>query len=135
MTNTKQYININKKRPNKRSDNNEVKSLSYWLINQNTNYKNKNKIMKDDEIRKTWEEFITEYQEYFLDNSAIKQPSKKSTTIKSNDDITPNNITDSKVKQLSNYQELSKKMSLQKSSTTKEMFIKEPNLWNEYHDC
>ena len=26
-------------------------------------------------------------------------------------------------------------MSLQKSSTTKEMFIKEPNLWNEYHDC
>jgi hypothetical protein len=26
-------------------------------------------------------------------------------------------------------------MSLQKSSTTKEMFIKEHNLWDEYHDC
>jgi len=37
--------------------------------------------------------------------------------------------------QLSNYQKISKKMSSQKSSITKEMFNNNPELWTEYHDA
>lgn len=62
----------------------------------------------------------------------IKKPSKKSTIIKPKNDLIHYN--DSKPRQLSNYQKLTQKMSSQKSTTTKEMFIKEPNLWHEYHD-
>ena len=126
----KKYINTNNKRPSNSDNNKEIKSLAQFISDCQKNHKNKNNVMKDETIRKIWEEFITEYQEYFPNNLT-----KKSTTIKSKDDIILNNITDSKSKQLSNYQELSKKLSLQISSTTKEMFIKEPKLWNEYHDC
>jgi hypothetical protein len=37
--------------------------------------------------------------------------------------------------QLSNYQKISKKMSSQKSSITKEMFNNNHDLWIEYHDA
>jgi hypothetical protein len=99
----------------------------FWFHNQKKIYKTKIDIMKNEDIYNKWKNFLEEYQEYFPDNSAIKQSSKKSTTIKPKIESNQNNIIDNKAKQLSNYQELSKKMSLQKSSTTKEMFIKEPN--------
>jgi hypothetical protein len=62
----------------------------------------------------------------------IKKPSKKSTIIKPKNDSTHDN--NSKPRQLSNYQKLTQKMSSQKSTTTKEMFTNEPNLWYEYHN-
>ena len=61
-----------------------------------------------------------------------KKPSKKLTVIKPKNDSTHDN--NGKPRQLSNYQKLTQMMSSQKSTTTKEMFIKEPNLWHEYHN-
>ena len=69
----KNYININNKRPLQKDKNNNIKKLGIWLSWQNINYKNKNKIMLDDTIRKSWEEFINDnkYKEYFIDNAEL----------------------------------------------------------------
>ena len=61
----KTYINENKKLPSVVSKNEEIKSLGLWLKYQKHIYKNKERIMKIDEIRKEWEIFIKEYKEYF----------------------------------------------------------------------
>jgi predicted phage gp36 major capsid-like protein len=58
----KQYINENNIRPSYSSNNNEIKRLGNWIQTQQTNYK---KDTMNDEIRKLWEEFIKEYNEYF----------------------------------------------------------------------
>jgi len=62
----KKYIDNNDKRPSKHDN----KSLSYWLINQQTNYKNKDHIMKIKDIYNKWTDFITceKYKKYFLSN-------------------------------------------------------------------
>ena len=73
----KLYIN-NNKRSSAGDKDIYVKSLGDWIGTQLKNYnKNYNYIVNNEEIRKVWKEFITEYQEYFLDNPTIKQPSKK----------------------------------------------------------
>jgi hypothetical protein len=63
----KSYIDINTKRPSKRDKDKNIKQLGYWIHNQQTNYKTKEKIMKDDIIYKTWTDFINDikYKEYF----------------------------------------------------------------------
>jgi hypothetical protein len=38
------------------------------ISNQQNNYTKKERKMKNEEIYNKWTEFITEYQEYFLDN-------------------------------------------------------------------
>jgi superfamily II DNA or RNA helicase len=70
LNEVKNYIDLHNKRPNKRDDNIEVKKIGEWLSHQVTNYNNKDRIMKDDDVRKKWEEFINdmEYNKYFLDN-------------------------------------------------------------------
>jgi superfamily II DNA or RNA helicase len=150
LNDVKNYINENNKLPTEYSKNENIKILGIWVSHQIQNYKNRKEIMKNDKIYNMWTEFINNYKQFnkinisnYIDKELVEQsitlpenkPFKKSTTIKPKDDIKQNNIIDNKPKQLSNYQELSKKMSSQKSSTTKEMFIKEPKLWNEYHDC
>jgi hypothetical protein len=51
--------------------NSDVKQLGQWLSNQNTNYnidiKECKYIMKDENIKKYWEEFINDskYKKYF----------------------------------------------------------------------
>ena len=59
------YMIINKKRPSTRDKNVDIKKLCIWISNQQTNYKKNEKIMKDIEIRKLWEEFTEKYQKYF----------------------------------------------------------------------
>jgi len=63
----KKYIIDNKKRPKQNNQNKKIKSLYTWLVNQKDNYKKKEYIMKDNNIRKLWEEFINdpEYEKYF----------------------------------------------------------------------
>jgi hypothetical protein len=60
------YIDENNKRPS-----NDIKSLDTWLIDQNRNYKNKEHIMKNQEIYNKWTEFINNYKEYFISNDEI----------------------------------------------------------------
>jgi len=61
----KKYINEYKKRPSPVDKNKEIQQLGSWINMQLYNYKNNKKNMKDLSIRKTWEEFIKEYIEYF----------------------------------------------------------------------
>jgi hypothetical protein len=59
----KKYINENNKRPS-HSDKN-IRTYYKWINQQIMNYKNKNKIMLNETIRKLWEDFISEYKDHF----------------------------------------------------------------------
>jgi superfamily II DNA or RNA helicase len=124
------YIDENKKTPSSEDKNKEIKQLGLWLLTQKQKYVKKMEIMKDEGIIKLWEEFVENYKKY------IKyKPLLKSTTIKPKEKILLQSSTSSSnPRKLSSYQELTKKMSIQNSSTTRQMFESEPNLWNEYHD-
>jgi hypothetical protein len=61
----KLYINENKCRPSKHSKDNNIKQLGIWIGNQQNNYNKNEQIMKDNNIRIKWEQFINEYKEYF----------------------------------------------------------------------
>jgi hypothetical protein len=66
-----QYILENKKRPSEVSKNKEIKQLGSWLSTQKQNYNNEQHNMKDVEIRKQWDYFITKYSEHFKDKNEI----------------------------------------------------------------
>jgi len=57
------YIKENNKLPSK--ENNNTKSLGSWLGTQKQKYKNNIEIIKNEEIKKKWIEFIKEYDKYF----------------------------------------------------------------------
>ena len=63
----KKYLDQNKKRPNKRSEDPYIKFIGAWLANQQTSYQNKSGFMKNLELKKTWEKFIQDpsYSCYF----------------------------------------------------------------------
>jgi DNA repair protein RadD len=62
-----QYIDTNLKRPSKHDKDKEIKQLGYWISHQQTNYKKKEQIMKNEEIYNKWTEFIIseKYKKYF----------------------------------------------------------------------
>ena len=69
----KKYIDINNKTPSTHDKNKEIKSLGYWISHQQTNYKNKRYVMKEQTIYNMWTQFITsdKYKQYF-DQDIIK---------------------------------------------------------------
>ena len=62
----KKYIDENKCRPSNASKDNNIKQLGKWICTQKTNYKKNENIMKDNNIRIKWEQFIDQYKEYFI---------------------------------------------------------------------
>ena len=60
------YINKYDDLPTTKNENSEIKSLGYWLLNQQKNYKNNEYNMKDYNIKKTYEEFIEKNKKYLL---------------------------------------------------------------------
>ena len=67
FNNLKLYIDKYEKRPNKNDVNKDIKNLGIWTVAQLQAYKSKIYIMKEENIRKTWEEFINDdkYKKYF----------------------------------------------------------------------
>ena len=65
LSKVKEFIYLNKKRPSKTSKNKDEKVLEKWIGHQQTNYKKRTNIMKDDDIRKIWGDFVTEYSSLF----------------------------------------------------------------------
>jgi len=65
LSQVKEFIDANKKRPSERSKNKDEKILGSWIVNQQKNYKKRTNIMKDDDIRKIWGDFVTEYSSLF----------------------------------------------------------------------
>jgi superfamily II DNA or RNA helicase len=64
----KAYIDKEKKRPSSTSKDETTKKLGNWTGNQKMNYSKREQIMKEESIRKKWEEFVDEYKVYFLSN-------------------------------------------------------------------
>ena len=83
----KAYININKKRPSDK-DNNETLKLWHWMYNQQQHFKKTTQIMQNKEIYNTWYQFINDdlYSDYFLYNNLawMKKLSKLKTYITEN---------------------------------------------------
>ncbi len=67
LKNIKNYIDINDKIPSKRNTDKDIKFMGSWLGTQKINYKSKKQIMKEENIRKVWEEFLNDdkYKKYF----------------------------------------------------------------------
>ncbi len=64
--NLKDFINTNKNKPSNKSKNVYEKYLGQWLVSQQTNYKKKDRSMKDEEKYNKWTKFLNEYKEYFV---------------------------------------------------------------------
>ncbi len=71
LAKVKEYIDTNKKTPSAVSKDPETKTLGHWLSAQQTNYKKRIYIMKQDEINIAFTEFLTEYGEYFKSNTEV----------------------------------------------------------------
>ena len=66
-----EYINKYNKLPSQIDKNIDIKKLGSWVSTQKQNYTNIKCIMKDEDIRKQWEEFIEKYKELFKSNEDI----------------------------------------------------------------
>jgi len=73
LNRVKKYIDENNKRPSSEDKNKEIKQLGQWISNQTKNYKNKEYIMKNEEIYNQWTEFINDdkYKIYFISNEDV----------------------------------------------------------------
>ena len=71
LTELKNYLDANNKRPCKESDDTETKILGSWCSTQIKNYGKKEYIMSDHAIYTAWTEFINnpQYSEYFIGNN------------------------------------------------------------------
>ena len=65
------FIIKNNKRPSTYDENKEIKKLGQWIINQQTNYKKNENIMKEDYVRKKWIDFTEKYKHLFLSNDEV----------------------------------------------------------------
>ena len=65
----KKYIDKNNKRPSSEDKDIKIKQLGKWVEQQLLNYSKNKKIMKDETIRKHWEDFVEKYKQYFLSNN------------------------------------------------------------------
>lgn len=88
----KEYINKNKNLPTIRNKNKDINQLGNWLYSQQKNYKNRKYSMKNQSIRKQYEDFIEEYKIYFTkyinDNSSdLKNNCDNSSDLEQNNDI------------------------------------------------
>ena len=66
----KKYIDINDKNPSQHDKDKNIISLGYWISTQHQKYKNREYIMKNEEIYNRWTEFINDnkYKKYFQSN-------------------------------------------------------------------
>jgi len=62
------YIKENNKLPLEKHKDKNIKLLGGWLSNQKTNYRLKNRIMKNNTIYNKFKEFLETYKEYLLSN-------------------------------------------------------------------
>ena len=69
LTELKTFIDLNKRRPNKRKETEKV--LGEWLCNQLKNRKAEKYIMINEDIRGMWGSFIKDYSQFFLSNEEL----------------------------------------------------------------
>jgi hypothetical protein len=60
------HIETNNKLPSQHNKNKDIKQLGSWISNQKTTYSKKERIMKQENIRNIWENFINTYSHLFM---------------------------------------------------------------------
>jgi len=68
LDSVKKFIDMYNKRPSQYTKNKEEKQMSKWVGTQQNKSKNREYIMKSDEIYNKWIEFTKEYSQYFMSN-------------------------------------------------------------------
>ena len=145
----KDYVIKNNILPSKESKDNNIKILGNWIASQKNKYKNNIEIMKNEEIKKLWEEFIEKYKEYFksdiekwkenlnkLDNYIIENGKLPSTTDKDNNIKILGNWIASQKNKYKNNIKIMKKKEIRKQwdefiEKYKELFKTRNENWNE----
>ena len=61
----KEFMDNFNRKPSYHSENDEEKRMGKWIINQQGKCKNREQLMKSDEIYNKWIEFTNEYSQYF----------------------------------------------------------------------
>jgi len=89
LDDVKQYIIQNKKIPYQKSQDYNVRSLGHWLANNKKYYKNNDGVMKTEDIRNKWEDFLQEFPDILLSNQELWESNlnKVKIYIQSNDKL------------------------------------------------
>jgi DNA-directed RNA polymerase subunit H (RpoH/RPB5) len=67
----RQYVVTNSNLPSGKDKDAIIKQYGSWVSTQKDNYKNNEKSMKDENIRKLWERFVNEYPQVFRTNEDV----------------------------------------------------------------
>ena len=96
------YIIENGKLPSPENKDINIKYLGLWLYNQKNKYKNNTCNMKNEDIKKQWEEFTEKYKELFKSNEElwIDNLKKLEEFIIKNGKLPPQRDKDINIKQL-----------------------------------
>ena len=71
LSEVESFINKHGYKPSEHSKNNDVKTLGAWIGTQQQQYKNKLQIMKETDIYDMYTNFLTQYNDHFIDNKTI----------------------------------------------------------------
>jgi len=127
----KMYIETNNKLPSSHDKNKDIKQLASWISNQKKNYSKKERIMKEENIRNIWEDFINTYSHLFMSNDEIWND----TLEKVKSYIETNNKLPSSTDKNKDIKQLEKWISHQKKNyNKKEQIMKEENIRNKWED-
>jgi cell shape-determining protein MreC len=98
----KLYIETNNKLPSSEDKDKDIKQLGIWILHQKKNYSNKEYIMKEENIRNIWEDFISTYSHLFISNEEIWNNTleKVKSYIETNDKLPSKQDKDKDIKQL-----------------------------------
>lgn len=128
----------------------QEKEMSYWNTVQLRNYKNREYMMADQEIRSEWEQHVQRFQTFYPKFApvplSLEQPTpKRSKSItkqvlqekeKEKDDVSSEKQSDQHVggvRNRSKLSELHQKYKTLRSDHLHQLFEETPELWHEYH--
>ena len=117
------YINDNNKTPSSVDKNKDIKILGSWLSTQKQNYKNKEQIMKNDDIYNKMTEFLELNKQYLLSNEEYWNDN----LIKVQNFINNNNKTPSTIDKNKDIKILGKWLSTQKNNYKNKKYIMKNN--------
>jgi hypothetical protein len=123
------FINDNNKTPSSEDKNKDIKFLGQWLLTQKQNYKNKEQIMKNNEIYNKFTEFLELNKQYFLSNEELWNDN----LIKVQNYINDNNKTPSMVDKNKDIKFLGSWLLTQKQNyKNKKKIMKNDDIYNKF---
>jgi hypothetical protein len=127
----KMYIETNNKLPLQQDKNKDIKQLGIWISRQKENYSKKEKIMKEENIRNTWKDFINTYSHLFMSNRERWNDTleKVKMYIETNNKLPSQHNKNKDIKQLGIWISNQKK-----NYSNKEYIMKEENIRNIWED-